>query len=209
MGIESILQALPFLLQTAPGIKAGYKGVDLKAQKKTLGQMNLLAGQQAQLAGAQTDMNSPVFQNLYNQERGAGQQDLASTIAELSRQNRKLTTMGRSPLLDQNRGGESIFRNLVMGQEDVGNQARNNTFTQLARGQDALAGAQGAYGTVYNGRAQQADKGFQNDLYGGYASHNLGSALQNLFGLNQTQQPEQISWNQYGPSTPQGWSSYR
>lgn len=206
--IQSLLQALPFLLQTGPGIKAGYKGVDLKAQKKSLDQMNQMAGQQARLAAAQTDMNNPLFQSIYGQERQAGQDNLAETIAEISRQNRRLTSMGRQPLLDQERGGESVFRNLMKGQQDVGNQARQNTFNILKQGQNAYGSAQDAYGGIYKGQADQAAKGFQNDIYGTFASHSLGQTLQKLFGLgNQTQQPEKIVWNQ--PSTPQGWQTIR
>lgn len=204
--INSILEALPFLLQTAPAIKAGYQGVNLGPQKKALGQMNQLAGQQAQLAGAQTDMNNPLFQQIYGQERQAGQQDLASTISEISRQNRKLTGMGRSPLLDRERGGESIFRNLIMGQEDVGNQARNNTFNQLRLGQNALAGAQDAYGNIFEGQGGVAQKELANKGLNIGANYSLGDALQNLFGLKNQ---ETINWNQSGPSTPAGWTSYR
>lgn len=199
--LGSILEALPFLLQSAPKINQGFKGVDLKRQKRAAAQMNNLAGQQAQLAGAQTNMNSPLFQSLYGQERAAGQADLADTIAEISRQNRKLTSMGRNPLLDRERGGESIFRNLMKGQQDVGNTARRNTFDQLRLGQNSLAGAQSSYGNIYDAYGGLSKQQFQNDQGRVGAYHNIGTVLQQLFGLNngnstQYQNGEMINWNQ-------------
>lgn len=205
--INSILEALPFFLQTAPAIKAGYQGVDLKQQKKTAGKMNQLAGQGAQLAHAQYDMNSPLFQNLYNQEKQSGQQDLAATIAEIGRQNRKLTSLGRRPLLDAERGGESVFRNLIMGQQEVGNQARENAFTQLLRGQNATAAAQNSYSNVYDAYSGLAKNKFANNLLNVGANYSLGDVLKNAFGLGQNNSPETIYWNQAGPSTPQGWTT--
>jgi len=183
----------------------GYEGVDLGPQKQALGQMNQLAGRQAQLAAAQTDTSNPIFQRLYGQEKAAGQEDLAATIAEISRQNRKLSVMGRKPLLDQERGGESVFRNLMLGQQDVGNQARNNAFNQLRLGQDAVAGAQGAYGNIFTGAGGVAQKELANKGMNIGANYSLGDVLQKLFGLDQ--QKETINWNQ--PSTPAGWTTYR
>lgn len=208
--IGSILEAIPFLLKAAPAIKAGYNGVNLRSQKQAADRMNTLAGQQKVLAGAQTDMSSPAFQKLYQQERGAGQQDLAATISEISRQNRKLTALGRNPILDRERGGESIFRNLVQGQEDTGNKARDRTFNQLRLGQNALAGAQDAYGGVFSNRGTLATKDLANKGMNIGANYSLGDALQKLFGLNnQTslKNGETINWNQ--PSTPDNWVSYR
>jgi len=211
--LSTILSALPYLLKTAPSIKAGYEGINLKQQKQALDQMNQLAGQQKQLAAAQSDMNNPLFQNIYQQERGAGQQDLAETIAELSRQNRKLTSMGRSQLLDRERGGESIFRNLVMGQQDVGNQARQNTFGRLSSVQQALGNAGNAYGSIFSGQKNIAGQELQNKGYSIGASATLGDTLQKLFGLGQSgsqsqmRNGETINWNQ--PSTPNNWVSYR
>lgn len=209
---SSFATALPFLLQTAPAIKTGLEGKNLKKQKQVAAQMQPLAQMQAQLAGAQTDMNNPLFQNLYSQNREAGNMDLSATIAEISRQNRKLNELGRNPLLDQERGGESIFRNLIKGQEDVGNQARTNTFNQLKAGQNAYAGAQDAYGGIYNAYNDLGNQDYANKLKKVGAQYSIGDALKGLFGLgngNQTQlnNGETINWNQ--PSTPAGWTMYQ
>ena len=80
---------------------------------------------------AMGDMDNPLYQKIYGQKRQAGQQNLAESIRELSGQNRKLQMLGRSPLLDNERGGEAIFRNLMRGYQDVQNQAATDTESTL------------------------------------------------------------------------------
>lgn len=194
MGIfSSISTALPFLLQSVPAIKTGLQGRDLKGQKQALTAMGPLAKQQTELAKAQYDPNSALYQGIYNQEREQGNQNLSDTISELSRQNRKLQTLGRTPLLDAERGGESIFRNLVKGREDVGSTATRNTLARLQGAQNALQGAQNSYSGIYNSNDVLSKAAYQNDLtkVGGYYS--IGDVLKNLFNLRQ---PETINWNQ-------------
>lgn len=191
---SSIATALPFLMQSVPAIKTGLKGRDLKGQRQTLGAMKPLAQQQTQLAKAQYDPNSEIFQNLYRQEREMGQANIADTIAELSRQNRKLVSMGRSPLLDAERGGESVFRNLVKGQQDVGERARLNTISRLTGAQTALSRAQGAYAPIYEGYGDLSDSGWQNDLTRVGAQYSIGDVLKQLFNLGQ-QSSDSITWN--------------
>lgn len=213
--LDSIFSALPFLLQTAPAIKTGLQGKNLKAQKAAAAQMGPLAAMQAQLAGAQSNTNSPLFQQLFGQEKEAGNQNLAATISQIQAQNRMAQSRGQKPLLDQERGGESIFRNLIQGQQDVGNQALQNTFGQLKSAQNAYSGAEQGYNSIYNTQNNIANEDYSNNLkqVGGYYS--LGDTLKGLFGLNQGQgtqgyqNPGAINWNQSGPSTPTGWSSYR
>lgn len=161
---------LSALLQQLPAIVSGFKGKNLKGQKRAAGEME-------NLANAQYNMDNPLYQRLYGQNQDAGQRDLASTIAEISRQNRKLQTMGRTPLLDQERGGESIFRQLIMGQQDVGERSRENTFSQLR-------GAQGSMAGVYDAQNDLANNMYFNDQSRVTGYHNLGEALKGLFGLN-------------------------
>lgn len=118
---------------------------------------------------AMGDISSPQYQSIYNQQKQQGQQNLAESIAELSRQNRKLQVLGRSPLLDNERGGEAIFRNLTQGYQDNQNQAAQNT--------QGILGQQ-AQGYLNQGQLQSqlaANKaGIHGNLYGGLAK---------LFGL--------------------------
>lgn len=79
------------------------------------------------LIAAQTDINNPTYQGIYNQQKQQGQTNLAESIAELVRQNRKQAMMGRVPLFSNERGGEQLFRGLTRGYQDVQNQAANNT----------------------------------------------------------------------------------
>lgn len=78
-------------------------------------------------ADAMTDINNPLYQQIYGQQQQQGQQNLAQSIQQLSMQNRKLSSMGRVPLFDPERGGEQLFRGLTSGYQDVQNQAATNT----------------------------------------------------------------------------------
>lgn len=84
-------------------------------------------------SNAMGDMDNPLYKKIYGQKRQVGQQNLAESIMELSRQNRKLQSLGRSPLLDNERGGEMIFRNLMRGYQDVQNQAAGDTESTLGK----------------------------------------------------------------------------
>lgn len=174
-------------------IKTGMKGRDLKGQRQALDQMRPLAAQQAALAKAQYDPNSPLFQNLYRQEREMGEQSLAESVAEVSRQNRKLSMMGRAPLLSAERGGESVFRNLMKGHGEVGEQARLNTISRLSGAQQSLGRAQDAYRPIYEGEGDLSKSGYENDLTKVGAYSTIADVLRHLFSLNQ---PETIRWNQ-------------
>lgn len=200
MGIfGSLLEALPTLLGTVPAVKSQMRGVNLGPQKQ-------IADQMTQLAQAQTNTNNPLFQSLYGQNKQAGQQNLAETIAQLQSQNRMALSNGQAPLLNQERGGESIFRNLMQGQQTVGNQALENTFGQLRNAQNSLGGAYNTQGNLAQGQYQNN----QRQVAGYNTIADAVPYLQNLFGLKQAQQePQQINWNQpssyqmpngYGPS---------
>lgn len=157
------------LLSQIPSFKAGLKGKNVKPQKQTLGQMG-------QLAEAQYNPDSPIYQKLYTQNSDSMQGDLASAISEISRQNRKLTSMGRNPLLDQERGGESVFRNLILGQQGAGQTARTDTLRQLSGGQNALSG-------IYRGQGDVEDENYMNRLNKASTYSSIGDALKGLFNL--------------------------
>jgi len=121
------------------------------------------------LLGAQTDINSPTYQNIYKQQKQQGQQNLSESVAELSRQNRVLTRMGRSPLLDNERGGENIFRNVIRGYQDVQNQAANDT--------------QGILQNAYQGQLMQDQLRAQNGAKKSSVTGNIAGSIAKLFGL--------------------------
>lgn len=167
---NNLMQAIPSFIQAYPAIKTGLEGKNLKNQQRTLDQLQ-------GVTQAQYNPDSAVYQKLYGQNKDMLQGDLASTIAEVSRQNRKLVSMGRSPLLDQERGGESVFRNLIMGQQDAGDRARTNTVSQLSGAGSALRG-------LYGQQDLLADEGYNNKVRKVGAYYSIGDALKGLFNLD-------------------------
>lgn len=132
------------------GIPAAYYSF----QGKNIGPLKDIASQIGNLANAQYDESNPLYQHLYEQERGAGMQDLAGAINELSRQNRKLSSMGRTPLFNEKRGGEQIFRQLTQGYQNAQNDARSRARNILGVGQNALNNTYNAYANIANGQVQ-------------------------------------------------------
>lgn len=188
----SLLSMLPTLLRTIPAVQQGMKGVNLGPSAQTVSNIN-------QLSQAETNQNSPLFQSMLMQNKQQGQSNLADTIAQIQAQNRLATSSGQSPLLSQERGSEGIFRNLIQGQQAVGNQAVAQTYGQIQQAQQGLNSSLGAQNGLAN--AQYANTQKKTAAYG-----TIGDALQGIFGLgnkqNQSQsQPETINWNQGGNST--------
>lgn len=105
-----------------------------------------MAGRLAQISAAQTDTSNPLYKQLYGQYQDQNRQTLAQTIAEMQGQNRMNTSMGRTPLLSPERGGETIFRNLMQGYQGMNNNADQQTRQAL----QGAAGTAGAAGTYYN-----------------------------------------------------------
>lgn len=106
-----------------------------KKQKKAL-------KEQRNLLDALTNTNNPIFQETYKQQKELGQQNLAETIAELQRQNRKQSMLGRTPLFSPERGGETLFRGVTRGYQDIQNEAQGSARNLIA---NRLQGLQGIY----------------------------------------------------------------
>lgn len=99
--------------------------------------------------GAMSDTNSPLYQQIYGQQKQQGQDNLAFQVAELGRQNRKLSQMGRTPLFSAERGGEELFRGLTQGYQDVQNQAGSQTrniLSDLFKNRSAMGLQRAEYG---------------------------------------------------------------
>lgn len=190
--MASLLDLLPTLLRTVPAVAQGMKGVDLKQQAQTTADMR-------QLSAAQSDTSNPLYQHLLQQNRQQGQTNLADTIAQLQSQNRLAVSSGQSPLLNQERGSEGVFRNLIKGQEDVGNQAVGQTYSQIG---NAMTGLQNNYSVENNlANANYGNTQKQTAAYG-----TLGDALQGLFGLGKGQQQVQSSQYLQQPQQNQYYS---
>ncbi len=109
------------LLTAIPSLLSNFSGNTVDPYKK----------KKEELASAMGDTNNPLYKQLYGQYRQQGATNLGSGIAELQRQNRMNNKMGRTPLFDQERGGESLFRNLMSGYEGLGTQADTQTRQNL------------------------------------------------------------------------------
>lgn len=140
--------ALSSLVRGIPSVAYSFQGRDL-------GPMHDIASQMGNLSNAMYDQNNPVFQQIYGQEKGAAQQDLAAVIAEAVRQNRKQATLGRTPLFDPERGGETQFRALTQGYADVQEKARN-------RARDIIGVAQQGLGRAYDAQNSLSQAKLQN-----------------------------------------------
>lgn len=124
-----------------PSALYSYQGLNLKPQQN-------IAAEMGNLANAQYDDSNPLFQKIYGQEKGAAQQNLAQAIAEASRQNNKLASMGRVPLFDAERGGETQFRALTQGYQTAQDTARARAREIIGAGQNAQAKNFDAQGNV-------------------------------------------------------------
>lgn len=141
----SALSAIPGLIADFSGSTSNPYG----AQERQQG-ANMSAA-----SAALADTSNPLYKKLYGQYQDQNRQNIAQSIAELQGQNRMASSMGRTPLLDPNRGGETIFRNLMQGYQNSGTQSDAQTRAAL---QGALSGANTTgnfYGAI-NGQAAKA-----------------------------------------------------
>lgn len=88
---------------------------------------------QNQILQAMQNPQSQAYQNLYQQNRQAGQQALGSQIQQLTAQNQKQMAMGRVPLFDSQYGGQQLFRGITAANESNQNQANTQTQSQLGQ----------------------------------------------------------------------------
>lgn len=173
MDLLSLLPQLINLYGAGKGVQAAQKGVNLGPNAQTVSNMQ-------QIGAAETNQNNPLFQSMLQANKQTGDTQLGRTISQLQGQNRLAQSMGQNPLLSQERGGESIFRNLMQGQEDVANQAVGQTYGQLGQ---AMQGQQG----IGNAQAGLANAQFKNTTgqVGSYGT--LSDALSGMFGLKKPQ----------------------
>lgn len=128
---ESSMDTIAGLLKAGSAANYNLQGTNLKPQQS-------IASEMGNLADAQYNPSNPLYQQVYNQENQSAKQDLATAIAEASRQNRKLSVLGRTPLFDPERGGEQMFRQTIQGYQGAQDQARARARQILGAGQNAL-----------------------------------------------------------------------
>lgn len=120
--------------------------------------MSDIASRMGNLSDAMVNPNNATYQQIYGAENGAAQQDLAGAIAEASRQNRKLSLMGRTPLFDNERGGEQAFRQLIGGYTTAQDTARQRARQIIGAGQQGLAGSLSAQSALTQARDSNRQK---------------------------------------------------
>lgn len=157
------------LLQAIPAITYGFQGMNTGPQANA-------ASQLGQVANAQMDTNNPLYQQIYGQQKQQAQQNLSQSIQELTNQNRKLSSMGRVPLFDPERGGEQLFRGLTQGYQNAGNIAAQNTEATLGRAGQTL-------GSSYQNYSNLAGQQYTNNQSKAIGWNSIGDALKGMFGL--------------------------
>jgi hypothetical protein len=130
--MSSILQMLMQSRQSPmASVASAIPGVQFA---QTMGKYNQPANQ---MAGALTDLNNPLYQQLYGQFKQQGQQNLAQNLMMMEGRNRSLGAMGRTPLFAPERNGEQVFRQTMMGNQDIQNQASQQALGQIQKGYEA------------------------------------------------------------------------
>jgi hypothetical protein len=184
------------LIGAIPGLISDFKGDTSAPYRK---QQEEIANRQNQLSQALTDTNNPLYQQMYGQYKQQNQNNLAQVIAEAQGQNRMNASMGRTPLFNNERGSENIFRTLAQGYQNSGVQADQQTRAGL---QQALGGNQAAqqqYGaitpTTSRANAQQLSgyQGIEDIIRQGLGGNQSPYSQQ---ASQQSYNPGLIAWNQ-------------
>lgn len=174
------------MLTSVPSLISDFSGGTSDPYQK---QKNLAAGQMAQISSALTDTSNPLYKQLYGQYQDQNRQNMAQVISEAQGQNRMNTAMGRTPLFDPSRGGETMFRSLMSGYQDLGTHSDQQT-------RQALAGALGSNGSTlnaYNTAGQGAARANTAQLSG---YQGLSDILKNL-GTNNNASPNPSQYSAY------------
>lgn len=180
------------LITAIPGLMHAFGGDESAPYRN---QQEQIAGRQNQLSQAMTDVNNPLYQQIYGQYKQQNQGNLAQVIAEAQGQNRMNAGMGRTPLFNQERGSENIFRQLAQNYQNQGVQADQQTRQALSQGMAGNQAAQQQYQaitpTASRANAQQLSgyQGIESLLRG------MTGGYQSPYSQNQ-QQNSQIQWNQ-------------
>lgn len=120
------------------GLLKSYAGANYNMRGTNLAPQRAMMSQLQDMTDAQINPDNPMYQRLYGQEKDAANQDLAAAIAEMSRQNRKLSSLGRTPLFSPERGGEQMFRATIQGHQDAQNTARTRARNIIGAGQNSM-----------------------------------------------------------------------
>lgn len=105
------------MLASVPSVMANFSGATTDPYRK----------QKKQVMDALVNETNPLYQKLYGQYRKENLSGLSEGISEAERQNRLASRLGRAPLFEQERAGESPFRALMQGYQTAGTRAGEQT----------------------------------------------------------------------------------
>lgn len=169
--IGSILQMLMQSQQTPlQSLASAYPGYQF-ANK--MGQYNAPANQ---IASSMTNLNNPLYQQLYGQFKQQGQDNFAQQLQMMEGRNRSLAAMGRVPLFSPERNGEEQFRQMTMNNQNVQNTASQQALGQLNNAYGAAANQAQANMNVGRTKAN-----VNSSILGALASPQILSQLGKMF----------------------------
>lgn len=140
------------LMTAIPSVLSGFGMIGNQSGNNNI---NALGKNSSQLAGALSNTNNPLYQQMYGQNRQQNMQNLAQGIGAIQGENRMQSAMGRTPLFARGREGEDAFRTMAQGYQNADLQAANQTRGQIGQALQgsAMAGNQ-ALGQRYANAGQ-------------------------------------------------------
>lgn len=185
------------LIGAIPGLISDFGGGTSAPYRK---QQEQLAQQQMGISQALTQgAGNPLYDQMYGHYKDQGANNLGQGIAELQAQNRMNSSMGRTPLLNDERGSENIFRNIMQGYQGLGTQADTQTRQSL---QGGMLGTNAA-ATDYNNISRYGQAGNSQELSGYNTIYNLLRGLGSNTKNNGLQTPPSTGSMGAGNYTPQ------
>lgn len=169
------------LLVGIPSLMADFNGSTTSPYQ---GQQQALAEQQARYAQAAGNPDNPLYKKTYDRYQNQNRMNLADVIAEAQGQNRLASSMGRTPLFNQERGGENLFRTMVQQYQGMGAQSDQQTQAALRGAGQLNNAAQAAYGAITPTTAAANKQQLYG--YGGIADLLRGKSAQTLQAPAQT-----------------------
>jgi hypothetical protein len=174
--------ALDFLslLPSVASLYAAYKSSQPTQAEQM--QMQDLSNQQY-YAGQAADPNSPLMHAYTNANKSYLDSQYAGNINDLVNANRRETSLGRQPILDPERGAQTIYRAQQLGYQQNANTAQNEARTTLQNlSGTAGQGAQAVGGFYHPAVADQQTRQVQSGQLPVSTVQAGTNILQQLFG---------------------------
>lgn len=163
------------MLTAMPNLIKAFSGLNTKTQSG-------ITGQSADAAGAMMNPQNPLYQNLYGQFNRQNKANAAGAIAAADSQNRLNSATGRTPLFDPSRNGQQSFRQAVLGAQNAGQVANQQTQEALSGANRSLTGFGGTIGAANSATGLRYGQGMTGLGQGGMQTQGYNSLAQLLRG---------------------------